>query len=1769
MTRIAILAMAGRFPAEAHDLGAFWAALEQGRDLIRPVPAGRWRAERYQHAGAVRGLTHVSSWGGFLDDVDLFDPVAFGISPREAQTMDPAQRLLLEAAQRCWEGAGFRPSRWAGRPVGVFVGAFTQDYLLLQLGDRESSVATAHTATGTTQTLLSNRLSYCWRLTGPSMTVDTACSSSLVAVHLAINSLAAGESELAFAGGVQLQLSPYYTAFESRGGFLSPDGRCRAFDHRADGYVRSEAAGLILLAPLERALAQGWPVLTVVEATAVNQNGGSVGVTFPSTEAQAALITTSLDRSGVSPDAIGFAEAHGTGTRAGDRAELLALGKTLGQPRRNGPLLVGSVKTNMGHAEAAAGISGLMKSVLSMRRGMVPRHLHWERSPDDLALGDLGLRLPLEAAAWPQGQPYASVSAFGFGGTNAHVILGPAPVRHASASHRPSASAPERRAALPLVALLSGPTQEHLPLQAAAFADFLEAQSEAFDAAAACSAMAVQRDWGRSGLAIAAETPLELGAKLRDYCRRPQAKAWIQGDCDLSAGGMAWVFSGMGPQWRDMGAALAQTFPVFAETLEECDDVYRRIGGRSLFAEIAALPEDAEGLPARLAQPINLFFQIALARLLISFGLRPDHGVCGHSVGEIAAFHVAGAIDLETAVTLIFHRARLLGRLSGHGRMAAVSAGQEVVAPLAEARGVCLAAINSASAVTVSGGSSELSTLLDDLQQAGIHTRILDVDVPYHSTLTAPLEAEFRAAIADLRFKPAHLPLYSSVTGGAIEAVETLEFAHYWWRNLRETVAFLPAFRQLVAEGVSAVLEISAHPVLAAYLQETLAGSNVSLIRTLRRNYPEALAFAECLGRVQVSGAAQPDWPALLGSPAAPDVLSPPLPGLQWLKARYWSESNDKQRLRLAVPASAFLGYARPGSADIWDVDDVDLTRFALADHVVLGRPRMPMAAFVEMMHAALRQAMPEGTVGLSQLRLHRGVILSEEADVRLTTRLDAKKGVIGIQNGEDELIAEAHCVALRPRIAGNGQGMERFAGLAATEDWATQDAGEYYQTLAALGFEYGPAFRRLRWVKTGPAGAIGSIDGTAAADCFIPPAVLDAAFQVMLALELARGNAEGQEGYERLPVAIAEVTLNRAVRDTDFPLTAVASLLRRDERESVADLELRAVDGTLVARFRAVTMQAVPMPSALRGGKRPADLAFCIEWKPVDERSFPPPVVKPRRWLIWRDRQGAAAAFADYLRAEGEDVFLADAAASRADAIRQLDASDHARTLTVLDFQALDWRGLALADELQVLTSFGQHCAEQAEIAAADAEFWLITRGAHDPAAPEPAQSGLWGLGRTLIDAEGNGRWRGLVDLEDGDAASWWQALFNLVNTRTGQTQFLRREGFWWRPELVRAPATEGGGPVWLRPDASYLVTGAFGALGRLSAEYLIDRGARFLVLCGQTPFPPRSGWREETDPVLRERIDWLTELEARGVRIAPLGFDLADIEACRAALLDVSQAEFPAVRGVVHAAAAIADRPLREMRRRDFSHVFGAKVLGLSNLIDALDAVEPAGAALDLCLVHSSISGLFPAYGQSAYAAANCYLDAFVRRLEMRGIPALSIGWGPWSVGMAADDHLAHVFSLQGLLPITPEEGKPLLADLISRPQDMLYCAGIDWAKFARSHRRHAWMFPTLAPDDRTLQPTAAAISIDDRAALSREERSRLAFRDFADCAAQILGLPATAFAEQDVLVRKGIDSLMAVELQLLLRERWGRELPLAELLGRSSLGELAGRIAVDTKG
>jgi acyl transferase domain-containing protein/acyl carrier protein len=1747
MSPVAVIGFSGRFPGGADTSEELWSALAAGRDLVGAVPRTRWDAERYFQPQLTAGLGHVTRSGGFIQDVDAFDPVAFGISPREAETMDPAQRLLLEAAWRCWEAAGLRPSDWARRPVGVFVGAFTQDYLLLQLGDRATTVATPHTATGTTQTLLSNRISYCYCLAGPSLTVDTACSSSLVALHLAAASLDRGESEIAFAAGAQLQLTPYHTALESRGGFLSPGGRCRAFDHRADGYVRAEAVGMVLLAPLARAVAENWPIAAVIRATGMNQNGRPIGITQPNEDAQRRLIAAALERAGLTADDIGYVEAHGTGTRAGDRAEIRALGDALGRRRRGGPLLVGSVKTNIGHAEAAAGIAGLIKVMLSLRHRIIPPHLHWEQAPPDIDLPELGLRLPLTCEPWPKAAPFAAINSFGFGGTNAHAVVGPPPARHRIRARR------VRRAsssALPFVALLSGPSRDHLPLQARALAAFISGMPAAADLHEVCAGLMHQRDHLAHRLAVVGATRDALAASLDDFARRPVSPEWMQGERPTGAAPvLAFVFAGMGPQWRGMGQGLARAFPAVATVFSQCDSCFRALAGYSVLERVRAAPEAAP-LPADLAQPLNLFLQLGLARLLESWGVRADTMV-GHSVGEIAAFHLAGALDLDTAIALVFHRSRLQARLAGQGGMLAVRADAATIRPLLDRHGLSVAAVNAPSSVTVAGPRASLDAFAAAAAAASIYVRRLDVDVPYHSAMLAPLEREFRDSVGHLSFSKPAVPLYSTVTGELMEDAAATPFVDYWWRNLREPVAFASAISAMAARGLSIVQELSAHPVLSGYLHELLRDTSAAILPGLTRHGDDAAAAVECLARLYARGA-DPDWSALIPRPGRKVAL----PGFAWRRARFWSEAADKRALRLAEADNPLLGYRRPGPGWIWEVDLADRPAWRLADHVVMGRCRIPAAVFIEMLTAARALMAPASPGFITDLRFLGAVTLPEQGEIRLTTVAEARDGMVRIFLGESPVV-EARFVTSLSAPSGTSAALPQIAW-----DRARRMSGaEYYAALKSLGFDYGPAFNRIARIEFDAEHRQAVIDGDLVERLDFPPAVLDGALQSMLAGEVLAHEADARQGRDRLPVAIDGVRLFRPLAAADFPLTATGVQVRRDDRETVGDLVLHASSGELLAELRGITLRAIARPSALVTGRTPADTLFTLAWRPPARARAGKRSRGPREWLVWARPGGAGARFAETLQAAGARVHCADPIQPGGAGWEILSDQTREPPLTVVDLQALDWTDGAASADLTRIAALTRHCAQVGRAARKGTEVWLATRNAQHDRSPVPAQAAVWGIGRTLINAEQGERWRGLVDFSGEGLEQGLAALPALIGSARYETQFRWADGGWLVPALERATVSAAP-PLWLRSDATYLVTGAFGAIGGVSVQYLVDRGARNLILLGSAEIPNRASWDAPQPPAARDRIDLVRSLEARGIRAMAAGFDVRQPDGWQALLDRLARSGLPPIRGVVHAAGVAADRAVADATAAEVERAFGAKVIGIGTLLERIDA-----STLDFFLLHSSVAGLFPAYGQGAYAAANGYLDALARSLQTRGVPARSIAWGPWTVGMAADERLSRLFVKQGLLPIAPEEGYRLLETAFCAPTVPLYCAAIAWREFANAQRRQHWLFKDHIAAAGRLLPTMKPARRERFAGMTETARREAATADLIDFAAQVLRLDPSDLRPHDNLVRLGLDSLMAVELQIMIAADWGSEIAIADLLGRESLQGLAGRIVAAT--
>lgn len=1770
--RVAILGMAGFFPGGAAFPDTLWEALLAGRDLIEEVPPERWRVNSFHRPTpsgepAGRDFIHPSRWGGFLRGIDRFDAAFFGIAPREAEAMDPAQRLLLKATWRCWEDAGLAAADWRERPVGVFVGGFTQDYQLLQLGDPEDPPVSPHTATGVMQTLLSNRISHCFHFTGPSMTIDTACSSSVVALHLAVESLRRGECELALVGAAQLQLAPHYTAIEGRAGLLSPSGRCRAFDHRADGYVRAESVAMVLLSPLDMAVRRGWRRRAEVVSTAVNHNGPVTGVTLPDPAAQIRLVTAALEQGGLSPDAVGYVEAHGTGTRAGDRAEAGALAGVFGG-RRSGPLWIGSVKANMGHAEAAAGMAGLFKTVLSLSHRRIPPHLHWQRDPDGLDLAGSGLRLPLRPEPWPEHAPFAGVSAFGFGGTNAHAIVTapssppPPPARKSQSKTRPSAAA----AADGLVVRLSGPTRAHLPLQVEALRTFLDttaggaagkgdgdkAVPENDEAVAALSAATLHR---RSPfthhLHLMASDRTDLRAKCEAYLAAPETPDWVQGE-EVAGHRLVWIFAGMGPQWRGMGADLADAFPVYRDTLRACDERYAALSGISLLADSATADAHGAGLAPVPAQPLTLFLQIALARLLESRGVRADAAV-GHSVGEIAAFHAAGAIDLATAVAIVHHRSRLQNRLDGTGGMLALRAAVgEAEALVAGHPGIALAAVNGPSSVTLSGSRAALAALALTLKRRRVPHRALAVGVAYHSAAMDGLEEEFRAALAPFSFRIPDRALWSTVTGRPVdEAVIGGDFPSYWWRNLRDTVLFAPAVAGIGAAGPAVCQEISAHPTLLATVTETIGAP---VVATLHRGRRDRDAFVESLARWATLGG-RPDWSALLPAPSAGAVAT--LPPYAWREQPYWSEAAGMRAFRLRRGDHPFLG-ARCSARDwVWEADIAPEAAWDWKDHKVLGRARMPAALLIEAMAAAMvavRGTAPGGaSIRFADLRFHKGA-LARSGEARLRFTFDPERGDLRVDDRDDGgRLADAVATTALP--CASGHAVQRFDGWCGEEARAWS-GDRYYDALVGLGHDYGPTYRCIETIRFDAARSVSRINAAAVAGLAFPPVLLDGLLQSLLFVELAARSTDGRREPDRVLGGIADVRLHHPITAAELPLAAATRLVRRDHRETVGDAVLTDARGRVIVELRGVTLSPIEPPSAFSGGRGPADAVLTAVWRPLpasaadhngEER---PGVERPKlSWRVLADEGGLGQRFADHLAARS----VAEVRVCRS-------AEDAAGGDRVVDFRPLDVAGPPdRGDGERIGRLIGQlrdNCARLRR----PSRLWLVTRAAFaDGDAGEPVARSLWSAGRTVAEAERIEMFGGLVDLPASLPPDWCARLHDRTSGADSGGQFrLDGAGVWWEPGLEPAGARAAARPPVLRRDASYLVTGAFGALGGLVTGYLADHGARAVVLVGRRPLPPRDAWDDGHPEDVRRRIGWVRSLEQRGIRVAVIAADIAEPAFAPAVVGALAAQGLPPLRGIVHAAGAIADKALTDTGPADVARVLGPKVSGLHNLLAACD-----GGSLDFLLLYGSIASLLPAYGQAVYAAANGYLDGMADWLCRQGVPARALGWGPWTTGMGEEASLAASFRARGFFPLAPAEGRQLLDMVWSLPDPQLCLVAADWPALAMRRPPGHWLSRGGGPG-----PVAAAAPRHDLATLadaartggSPAARRALATDYLRALASRVMGISVDDLTGDSVLSSSGADSLMAVEIQMRIAADWSVDLGVADLLGPVPLKSLA---------
>ena len=887
---IAILGMACRLPGDVDTPETYRRLLYDGVDAITEIPAERWDVEAYYDPDPEAPGKSYARHGGFLELPDRFDADFFSITPREAQSLDPQQRLLMEVGWEALEQAGLAADNLAGSPTGVFVGLGGFDYAC-RLLTREPEQIDAYLATGAQHSMASGRLSYLLGLRGPSLAVDTACSSSLVAVHLACQSLRHGESRMALAGGVNVILTPEVYVNFCKARMLAPDGRCKTFDAAADGFVRGEGCGMLVLKRLSDALADGDPIVALIRSTAINQDGRSQGITAPSGPAQQAVLREALEQAGVEPAEVSYVEAHGTGTSLGDPVELQALGAVLGQGREpERPLLVGSVKTNFGHLEGAAGIAGLIKVALALGHDELPPQLHFQEPNPYIPWDELPVSVVTERTPWPAGyaRRLAGVSSFGFSGTNAHVVLEQAP-----ATAAPTTAAPETEAQAPYELLcLSARTEKSLGELAGRHARHLAADPEQ-PFADVCYTANTGRAHFAERVAVVAPSAPAAAEGLAAFAAGREASGLHRGRTRASGRPkVAFLFTGQGSQYPGMGSGLADLWPSFRDTFERFDEILGPRLPRPLSATFEPAGDTAPPLgETHYTQPALYALEVALAQLWRSWGIRPD-AVLGHSVGEYAAAAAAGVFTPEAGLELVAERARLMQQLPGDGRMAAVEAGPaqltEVLAPVAAE--VSISAVNGPANTVISGLMPAIGRVVGQLEAAGLRVRWLEVSHAFHSPQMEPALGALEQAASAVSHAAPRCALISNLSGRELGSGEAPD-AGYWRRHARQPVRFADGVAALVELGCEIFIEIGPRPTLVAMAQRSPTATDGTWLPSLRRGHDECRQMLDTLAALYVRGA-RIDWRGFHRGAARRKVA---LPSYAFDRQRYWIEAATRR----------------------------------------------------------------------------------------------------------------------------------------------------------------------------------------------------------------------------------------------------------------------------------------------------------------------------------------------------------------------------------------------------------------------------------------------------------------------------------------------------------------------------------------------------------------------------------------------------------------------------------------------------------------------------------------------------------------------------------------------------------------------------------------------------------------------------------------------------------------------------------------------------------
>lgn len=1725
---IAIVGMSCRFPGGANDPESLWRLLCAGADCICEVPRDRWDIDAFYDPDPAAPGKMYTRWGGFLKDwaPDRFDARFFGIAPREAEGIDPQHRLLLEVAHEALERAGQTTSQLAGSATGVFVGIMTADYAALHLKTNDATRLDAYYGLGNEPSFSAGRLSYLLGLNGPSVALSTACSSSLVALDQAVQSLRTKRCDLAIAGGVSLLLSPDITIASCRIGSQSPRGRCRTFDASADGYVRAEGCGVVVLKRLSDAVASGDQILACVRGTATNHDGASGGLTVPSGPAQEKLLRAALADAHADPADIVYVETHGTGTPLGDPIEARALGAVLGGRSRKSPLAIGSIKTNMGHAEAAAGMAGLMKAILILQHHQIPPHCHLERQTEHVAWDDLNLTVPTTLTELRGSEhPLVGISSFGLSGINAHAVLEAAP-----ATTRATDDPTDEPRLLPL----SARSGEALASLARRYLDFLTSDAGRGTRWLDIVHTASQRRFHHEHrLALIARHHDEAATKLDSFLSGDAMDGLATTTPDRQATQVAFLFSGQGSQWAAMGRSLAESEPVFREALERCGRAIAAAGGP---AELTILDSISTVQPALFA------IQVALTELLRSWGVEPG-AVAGHSMGEVAAAYAAGALSLADAAGVIVLRSQLLAGIEGQGSMAAVDLSlEDASAAMAGYEGrLSIAGVNGPRSAVLSGEPCALEEVLANLEASGVFCRKVNVTVASHSTQVEPLLPNLAEGLASIRPQRNIVPFVSTVTGTLLNG-SALDAA-YWQRNLREPVLFGKAIESLAQDGYGVFVEISPHPIL---LHSVEHGQRLA---SLRRESDERSALLSLLGSLYAAGH-EPKFEAL--SKGGRATLVPTYP---WQRERCWSLDST---LAKSAPSAPRANRTQGGPTGFYDALARSTGATREESYLTFGIHPQGAPAFSWLRAAmGIAPSTLDAEFFLSGQRALRRALFDSIDMTRVARALDFGCGygsdLLTLASGHPHLRLDGYTISEEQAAIGRRR-IEARGLSGRVEIHQSDSSADPFPAMYDLIFGFEVATH-----IPDKAALFANIERHLNASGYL----LMADFVVMSASNIdvadtASYNATGSQWLDlftdhrmRIVEAIdISAEAARFLDDPDFEqnlrlVETRASLTPVERRnfQAMANFGRALERGLLQYMLFIVQKDELARPDYLRRSNRqwiekptayadrlpstPAALSdewfYHIQWDraPLPSRKTS---LKDVQIAIVGDRGRVAARLAQLLALEGAHA-----------AVVEVTGLDGLRVDHIVHLAGLD-----AEDESALL---------ELPLCVRGPRLWIATRDS------QPVGSGaaitaafgtaLWGMARTIA-VETPEMWGGIVDLGGDDAPDTSaRAILAEILAGGAEDQVVYRRGVRHIARLVRHPWFEPR-TVEFASDATYLITGGLGDLGLATAEWMAQQGARSLVLVSRTAHANAA----------------TRSLEDRGVRVLVAAADVADEAAMTAVFGQMRDEHWPPLRGIIHAAGVVRRIPVRELTREGLAADLRAKTQGslvLHRLTHEL--------ALDFFVLFSSGSAILGSPALAGYAAGNAFQDGLAHARHALGLPALSIDWGFWAErGMAAREGGAVPRGMQAL---TADEALGAMGRLLGQRDPQVAVLRMNAEEFAHFHPEYARLplMKSLLSRGRSVEPEIArdARILESLEAAPAGFRRRSVMESYLkDQLARVLKSRPGDITVNTPMQKFGVDSLMAIEFRNRLEKDLGLKLPATLAFSHPTLSAIADHLA-----